>query len=604
LRQSAVSNPPPTSLRTLLRGRRVRVGVGMGLTVAAIAAVAWAVDLVRVGAAVSAMAVRPWLLAGLLAAYTGAFALRAVAWSRLLPGLHAGRGFAILQAALLANHVLPVKGGEVLRPLLASRHGLGLERATVSTLAARVLDLACLLALTAALMAPLLGLPSVAVTALMLAAGALVLGEVRGTRSLPLPSVLAPVAVRVRQAVRGMGPRQLVMAAAWTLPSWVLEGFVLYAAAQAAGLELSFTAAVGVTAFTILSQTVHLTPGGVGVYEAAMTGALAAHGIPASEALALALLTHGIKFAYAFTVGLLGAVTEAAPAGAARALRLPLLAVAPPLALAGLLGALGLPGLGWAALAAAPVCAVGAVLARQWLPAWRPLPPAPMGAGPVVVVIPAFNERDNLPAALEAVPRALVPGLRVVVVDDGSTDGSGDVAAAHGADAVVRHPRNRGLGAALRTGLAQARAMDARAAVYLDADGEYDPAQLPALLAALEAGADYVLGSRYAGIRRGQRLSRNLANRVFTAALCLAAGRRISDGQTGFRAFSARALAVAEIIHDYNYAQVLTLDLLRKRMRLAEVPIAWRVRTHGASFVRTDYLWRVPVGMARQLLRP
>jgi uncharacterized membrane protein YbhN (UPF0104 family) len=604
LRQSAVSNPPPTSLRTLLRGRRVRVGVGMGLTVAAIAAVAWAVDLVRMGEAVSAMAVRPWLLAGLLAAYTGAFALRAVAWSRLLPGLHVGRGFAILQAALLANHVLPVKGGEVLRPLLASRHGAGLERATVSTVAARVLDLACLLALTAALLSPLLGLPAVAIAALALTAGGLGLGWVRSARPLPLPAVLAPLAGRVRRAVRGTGPRQLAVAAAWTLPSWVLEGFVLFAAAQAAGVELSFTAAVGITAFTILFQTVHLTPGGVGVYEAAMTGALAAHGVPASEALGLALLTHGIKFAYAFTAGLAGAVAEAAPAGSWRALRLPLLAAAPLLALAGLLGALGWVGLAWAALAAAPVCAVGAVLVRQWFPARRPLPTAPLGDGPVVVVIPAFNERDNLPATLEAVPRALVPGLRVVVVDDGSTDGSGDVAAAHGADVVVRHPGNRGLGAALRTGLAQARAMDARAAVYLDADGEYDPAQLPKLLAALEAGADYVLGSRYRGVRAGQRLSRNVANRVFTAALCVAAGRRISDGQTGYRAFSARALAAAEIIHDYNYAQVLTLDLLRKRMRLAQVPITWRARTHGASFVRADYLWRVPVGMARQLLRP
>ena len=82
------------------------------------------------------------------------------------------------------------------------------------------------------------------------------------------------------------------------------------------------------------------------------------------------------------------------------------------------------------------------------------------------------------------------------------------------------------------------------------------------------------------------------------------AARRISDGQTGFRAFGPDALAVAEIVHDYNYAQVLTLDLLSKGLRLAEVPITYRRRTEGRSFVRIDYLWRVPVGIARELITP
>ena len=138
-----------------------------------------------------------------------------------------------------------------------------------------------------------------------------------------------------------------------------------------------------------------------------------------------------------------------------------------------------------------------------------------------------------------------------------------------------------------------------RAAVYLDADLEYDPAEIPALLAPIEAGeADYVLGSRFLGRREGHARWRSAGNRVFTLALSFAAGRRISDGQTGFRAFSARALNVAEIVHDYNYAQVLTLDLLHKGMRLAEVPISYRSR----SFINGHYLWRVPLGMARELL--
>ena len=89
---------------------------------------------------------------------------------------------------------------------------------------------------------------------------------------------------------------------------------------------------------------------------------------------------------------------------------------------------------------------------------------------------------------------------------------------------------------------------------------------------------------------------------LFTWLLCIAAGRRITDGQTGFRAFSRRALECAEIIHDYNYAQVLTLDLLKKGMRMREVPIAYRPRTKGKSFISIKYLWRVPVAMLRHLL--
>ena len=145
--------------------------------------------------------------------------------------------------------------------------------------------------------------------------------------------------------------------------------------------------------------------------------------------------------------------------------------------------------------------------------------------------------------------------------------------------------------------------MDARAAVYVDADGEYPPEQIPDLLAPIEADeADYVLGSRYLGVRERQPLLRLVANVIFTGILCLASGRRLTDGQTGFRAFSRRALECAEIIHDYNYAQVLTLDMLKKGMRLKEVPINYRFRTRGKSFISPRYLWRVPVGMLREML--
>ena len=222
---------------------------------------------------------------------------------------------------------------------------------------------------------------------------------------------------------------------------------------------------------------------------------------------------------------------------------------------------------------------------------------------PVAVIVPAHNEAENLPGTLARMPTGQMDAMRIIVVDDGSTDGTAEVARKHGADLVVRHSSNRGLGAALRTGLATAREMDARAAVYIDADGEYSPSQIPDLLKPIDTGeADYVLGSRYLGSRKRQPALRLIANLIFTGLLCLASGRRITDGQTGFRAFSRRALECAEIIHDYNYAQVLTLDLLKKGMRMREVPISYSYRTRGKSFISVEYLWRVPAAMVRQLL--
>jgi hypothetical protein len=219
---------------------------------------------------------------------------------------------------------------------------------------------------------------------------------------------------------------------------------------------------------------------------------------------------------------------------------------------------------------------------------------------PVVFVIPAHNEAENLGPVLTRLAETAPDGYRAVVVDDGSTDATADVAREHGA-VVVQHERNRGLGAALRTGLLTARRLNARAAIYLDADGEYDPADADALLAPIEAGdADYVLGRRSG--RHGMKLSRRAGNRVFSALLSFVCGRWINDGQTGYRAFSARAIAVAEIVHDYNYAQVLTMDLLRKGMRMTEVPVTYRTRSKGKSFISLQYLWRVPLGMAREML--
>ena len=224
----------------------------------------------------------------------------------------------------------------------------------------------------------------------------------------------------------------------------------------------------------------------------------------------------------------------------------------------------------------------------------------------ISVVIPAKDEEATIGELLDGISRVEVSGhaLRPVVVDDGSVDLTAVIARRRGAT-VVTHPENLGLGAAVRTGLRAAVESGASAVAYLDADLEYSPEDIPRLLEPILAGrADYVLGSRFLGGVRGMRLYRRAGNYAFTALLSALTGRRITDGQTGMRAFSREAAEGAEIVHDYNYAQVLTLDLVRKGFRLEEVPIRYRVRQHGESFIRWSYPAKVLPAIWREMRSP
>ena len=159
----------------------------------------------------------------------------------------------------------------------------------------------------------------------------------------------------------------------------------------------------------------------------------------------------------------------------------------------------------------------------------------------------------------------------------------------------------------MRTGLAAAVRHDAAAVAFLDADGEYAPEEVGLLVAPILAGqADYVAGSRFAGMPRRMLPHRWVGNRVLTTAVRALVRRwavyDLTDAQSGYRALSREAAAAAEIVHDFNYAQVLTLDLLGKGYAYAEVPIGYRFREHGTSFVRLGpYLRRVVPAVYREL---
>ena len=197
----------------------------------------------------------------------------------------------------------------------------------------------------------------------------------------------------------------------------------------------------------------------------------------------------------------------------------------------------------------------------------------------VAVVIPALNEAGKIGRVLDKFPRD--GRFEAIVVDDGSTDGTGDEARAHGADLVIRHDQRGGVGNAIRHGWKVAAARNRTYLALLSGDDQHDPAEMVgALDALLAANADYVQGSRWipGGRVVGNPGGRGIGTRVYSVAFSILAGRRMTDATNGFRIFRASLLADPKIdidqdwLDSYDLEPYVLFKAIRGRYRLIEHP--------------------------------
>jgi hypothetical protein len=223
-------------------------------------------------------------------------------------------------------------------------------------------------------------------------------------------------------------------------------------------------------------------------------------------------------------------------------------------------------------------------------------------AGAIALVIPAYNEAAHIDQVLAALPED-VSGLpvRPIVVDDGSSDDTAELARTAGA-AAVHLPLNRGQGAALRTGYRLALATGARLVVTMDADGQHRSSELPLLVQPiLDGEADVVNGSRVLGAADPNHAARTLGIKVFAGLLSLLTARRITDPACGYRAVRTEALRGLQFHQDQFHNSEFIVEASKRKLAMREVPVTVASRISGAS--KKPPHFRYGLGFANALVR-
>jgi hypothetical protein len=220
----------------------------------------------------------------------------------------------------------------------------------------------------------------------------------------------------------------------------------------------------------------------------------------------------------------------------------------------------------------------------------------------IAILVPAYNEAENIGVVLDQMP-AEVCGVRteILVVDDGSRDGTGDVAAEHGA-LVARHVTNRGGGAALRTGYRLMSESGALIVVTLDADGQHLPSEMPRLVEPVLSGeVDVAHGSRVLGHADRNTRARELGIVFFNRLVSFITRTHVTDCSNGYRAVRTTVLPQLVLRQEQFHTSEFMIEAIKRGVPAKEVPITVEQRLHGHS--KKPAVFRYGVGFANAIVR-
>jgi glycosyltransferase involved in cell wall biosynthesis len=218
----------------------------------------------------------------------------------------------------------------------------------------------------------------------------------------------------------------------------------------------------------------------------------------------------------------------------------------------------------------------------------------------LVITIPSYNEEYSLASVIKEIPR-IIPGIdqvQILVINDGSTDRTAEVAAQAGADKILTHKHNTGLAQTFRDGLNEALEMGADIIVNTDADFQYNGTEIPKLIAPiLEGDADIVLGDRQIDRLDHMPWGNLWGNKLATQVIRWTTGLPIQDAQTGFRAFSREAALRMNLTGDYTYTQETIIQASNKNLKIEQIPVEFRRREGESRLISSIFHYARAAGV-------
>jgi glycosyltransferase involved in cell wall biosynthesis len=218
----------------------------------------------------------------------------------------------------------------------------------------------------------------------------------------------------------------------------------------------------------------------------------------------------------------------------------------------------------------------------------------------LVVTIPSYNEENSISKVIKEIPRKIkgVDLVEVLVINDGSVDNTSEEAKKAGADKIISHKKNLGLGITFRDGLEEALNMGADIIVNTDADFQYNGEEIPNLIEPiLEGTADIVIGDRQIATLSHMPKGKMIGNKLATWVTRRVTGLPIRDAQTGFRAFSRDAALKMNLTGNYTYVQETLIQAANKNLVVEQIPVEFRKRSDKSRLISNLFSYAKSAGV-------